>query len=376
MRVEIEDLNVDYGSQVAAVKGLNLAVGDGELVVVVGPSGCGKTTTLGFVSGFIKAKTGRVLFDGVDVTNRPPQKRGIGYVFQDYAIYPHMTVLENIRFPLDAAKMPRHDADREVAKAAELVQVKELLARRPHQLSGGQRQRVALARAIVKQPTVLLLDEPLSNLDAHIRVDVRAEIRQLQLELKMTTIFVTHDQSEALAIADRVAVMSQGRIVALTSPADLYARPPSLFAAQFIGSPRINLWATDGPDAELAGWIGGSAQGDAPAKMLVGVRPEHVLVGNGPHVATVTLTEQLGRDYLVHLAVGPSSIRALVPAAEAAGLAPGDEVPFRVDPMHLHRFDAESGHRMEARAGGGLRTVPPVTPGPDTSGSIPEAPTR
>jgi ABC-type sugar transport system ATPase subunit len=352
MRVEIEDLSVDYGSQVAAVQGLNLAVGDGELVVVVGPSGCGKTTTLGFVSGFIKPKSGRVLFDGVDVTNRPPQQRGIGYVFQDYAIYPHMTVRENIRFPLDAAKMKRRKADAEVEKAAELVRVTELLARRPHQLSGGQRQRVALARAIVKEPTVLLLDEPLSNLDAHVRVDVRAEIRQLQLDLKMTTIFVTHDQSEALAIADRVAVMSQGRIVALTSPAVLYARPPSLFAAQFIGSPKINLWVMDGPDGVLAGRIAGRLAGDGGAGLLVGVRPEHVQVGSGPLAATVTLTEQLGRDYLVHLSVGPSSVRALVPAAQAAPLAMGDEAAFHIDPVHLHLFDAESGRRVEIDAAG------------------------
>src|SRR3989442_7464188 len=158
MKLEIRDLSVDYGSQVAAVRGLNLAVGDGELVVVVGPSGCGKTTTLGFVSGFIKAKSGRVLFDGVDVTDRPPQQRGIGYVFQDYAIYPHMTVRENIRFPLDAARVERKKAERDVDEIAGLMGLGGLLARRPHQLSGGQRQRVALARALVKKPAILLLD--------------------------------------------------------------------------------------------------------------------------------------------------------------------------------------------------------------------------
>ena len=358
MRLEIRDLSVDYGSQVAAVRGLNLAVGDGELVVVVGPSGCGKTTTLGFVSGFIKAKSGRVLFDGVDVTDRPPQQRGIGYVFQDYAIYPHMTVRENIRFPLDAAKMPRRDAEREVEKAAELVRVKELLARRPHQLSGGQRQRVALARALVKQPTVLLLDEPLSNLDAHIRVDVRAEIRQLQLDLKITTIFVTHDQAEALAIADQVAVMSEGRIVALTSPAVLYARPPSLFAARFIGSPQINLWAAAGPDEALARAIAGRIALGATAGLLVGVRPEHVQVGRGRLNAIVGLREQLGRDYLVHLTVGRSSIRALVPAAEAASLSAEGEVAIDVDPVHLHFFEADTGRRLEINAAGARRVEP------------------
>ncbi|MEP6639627.1 MAG: ABC transporter ATP-binding protein, partial [Chloroflexota bacterium] len=203
MKLEIEGLTVEYG-QLAAVHGLNLTVGHGELVALVGPSGCGKTTTLGFVTGFIRARGGRVLFDGVDVTGLAPQKRGIGYVFQDYAIYPHMTVRENIRFPLDAAKMDRKRAERDVDEIAGLMGVDELLARRPHQLSGGQRQRVALARALVKKPVILLLDEPLSNLDAHLRVEVRAEIRRLQLALKMTTVFVTHDQSEAMAIADRV----------------------------------------------------------------------------------------------------------------------------------------------------------------------------
>jgi ABC-type sugar transport system ATPase subunit len=348
MKLDIENLTVDYGSQVAAVHDLSLSVNDGELMVVVGPSGCGKTTTLGFVSGFIRAKSGRVLFDGVDVTDRAPQKRSIGYVFQDYAIYPHMTVRENIRFPLEAAKVPRREADKEVERAAELVRVNELLDRRPHQLSGGQRQRVALARAIVKRPTVLLLDEPLSNLDAHIRVDVRAEIRQLQLELKMTTIFVTHDQAEALAIADRVAVMSGGNIVALTSPAELYARPPSLFAARFIGSPQINTWATDGPDAALVKAVANGALPQGRNGLLVGVRPEHFIVGDGPIAARVTLTEQLGRDYLVHLESGPSSIRALIAAGQAAGLNPGDPLNLRVDPRNLHLFDAESGERVTA----------------------------
>ena len=232
--------------------GLNLTVGHGELVALVGPSGCGKTTTLGFITGFIRAKAGRVLFDGVDVTGLAPQRRGIGYVFQDYAIYPHMTVRENIRFPLDASKMERKQAERDVDEIAGLMGVGGVSRRRPHQLSGGQRQRVALARALVKKPVILLLDEPLSNLDAHLRVDVRAEIRRLQLDLKMTTVFVTHDQAEAMAIADRVAVMSDGKIVALTAPTTLYVRPPSLFSAQFIGSPQINVWAIDGPDGALA----------------------------------------------------------------------------------------------------------------------------
>ncbi|MGH2406680.1 MAG: ABC transporter ATP-binding protein [Candidatus Limnocylindrales bacterium] len=351
MRLDIEDLSVEYG-QVGAVRGLNLSVGDGELVALVGPSGCGKTTTLGFITGFIRGRTGRVLFDGVDVTGMSPQRRGIGYVFQDYAIYPHMTVRENIRFPLDAAKMERKKANKEVDEIAGLMGVGELLARRPHQLSGGQRQRVALGRALVKKPVVLLLDEPLSNLDAHLRVEVRAEIRRLQLDLKMTTVFVTHDQAEAMASADRVAVMSGGKIVALTAPTTLYARPPSLFSAQFIGSPQINIWAIDGPDGALANELAKPLVGEGGAGLLVGVRPEHVQVGQGDLNATVMLTEPLGRDFLVHLEVGPSSIRALVPAAEGAPLKTGEGVAIRVEPSDLHLFDAETGRRVEIDAAG------------------------
>jgi ABC-type sugar transport system ATPase subunit len=354
MRMDIQDLTVEYG-QLAAVRGLNLTVGDGELVALVGPSGCGKTTTLGFVTGFIRGKSGRVLFDGVDVTGLAPQQRGIGYVFQDYAIYPHMTVRENIRFPLDAARMERRKAHREVEEVAGLMGIGELLARRPHQLSGGQRQRVALARALVKKPVVLLLDEPLSNLDAHLRVEVRAEIRRLQLDLKMTTLFVTHDQSEAMAMADRVAVMSNGRIVALTQPSTLYAKPPSLFSAQFIGSPQINVWAIDGPDSALARQIAAPVATDGGKGLLVGVRPEHVQVdggGSGDLHAAITLTEPLGRDFLVHLEVGPSSIRALVPAAQGIRLKAGDDVAVRVDPARVHFFDAESGRRVEIDGAG------------------------
>jgi ABC-type sugar transport system ATPase subunit len=351
VRLDIEDLTVEYGS-VGAVRGLDLTVGDGELVALVGPSGCGKTTTLGFITGFIRGRTGRILFDGVDVTGMAPQRRGIGYVFQDYAIYPHMTVRENIRFPLDAAKMERKKAEKEVEEIAGLMGVGELLHRRPHQLSGGQRQRVALARALVKKPVVLLLDEPLSNLDAHLRVEVRAEIRRLQLDLKMTTVFVTHDQSEAMAIADRVAVMSDGKIVALTQPTTLYVRPPSLFAAQFIGSPQINVWAVDGPDGALAKQLAKGAIGDGGAGLLVGVRPEHIEVGSGEAKGTVTLTEPLGRDMLVHLTVGPSSIRALVPAGQGVDLKTGQQVGVQVQPTHLHLFDAETGRRVEIDAAG------------------------
>jgi ABC-type sugar transport system ATPase subunit len=349
--VETKSLRKEFG-HTAAVDGIDLVTGEGEYLVLLGPSGCGKTTTLGFITGFIRARSGKVLFDGVDVTGMSPQKRGIGYVFQDYAIYPHMTVRENIRFPLDAAKKDRKQAERDVDEIAGLMGVGDLLARRPHQLSGGQRQRVALARALVKKPVILLLDEPLSNLDAHLRVEVRAEIRRLQLDLKMTTVFVTHDQSEAMAIADRVAVMTKGNIVALTSPSALYVRPPSLFSAQFIGSPQINIWATDGPDEALARRVIQPVVRDGGARLLVGVRPEHVEIGTGDLHAKVTLTEPLGRDFLVHLEVGPSSIRSLVPAEQGERLRSGADVPIQMEPSHLHLFDAPTGRRVAIDAAG------------------------
>ena len=209
-------------------------------------------------------------------------------------IAPRSLIVENAEddliFPLDAARVERKKAERDVDEIAGLLGVGGLLARRPHQISGGQRQRVALARALVKKPVILLLDEPLSNLDAHLRVEVRAEIRRLQLDLKMTTVFVTHDQSEATAIADRVAVMSDGAIVALTSPATLYTRPPSLFSARFIGSPQINIWATEGPDEALARQVIQPLVRDGGAGLLVGVRPEDVQIGVGELEANVTLS--------------------------------------------------------------------------------------
>ena len=354
MKMEIENLTVEYG-QVAAVRDFNLTVGEGELVALVGPSGCGKTTTLGFITGFIRASRGRVLFDGIDVTSLAPQRRGIGYVFQDYAIYPHMTVRENIRFPLDAARVARARAHREVEEIAGLMGIGDLLERRPHQLSGGQRQRVALARALVKKPVILLLDEPLSNLDAHLRVEVRAEIRRLQLDLKMTTVFVTHDQSEAMAIADRVAVMSSGHIDALTTAPTLYSQPPSLFSAKFIGSPQINIWATDGPDEALARRVIQPLVREGGAGLLVGVRPEDVQIGAGEIDAVVTLTEPLGRDFLVHLTVGPSSVRVLVPAEDGQHLAADQNVRMRIEPSRLHLFDAATGRRVEIDAAGARR---------------------
>jgi inositol-phosphate transport system ATP-binding protein len=345
VKLRIDGLTVAFGP-VRAVDDLDLEVGDGELMAIVGPSGCGKSTTLGFVAGFTKADTGTLYFDGDDVTSLSPQRRKIGFVFQDYAIYPHLSAEENIRFPLDLAKVPRRAAKKRVADIAQLLDIGSLLHRRPSQLSGGQRQRVALARALVKNPTVLLLDEPLSNLDAHLRVQMRAEIRRIQLDLGITTLFVTHDQAEALSIADRVAIMNAGRIEALASPQEVYAKPGTLFAARFIGSPQMNLWRTDAPDSGFAAALGATDLA-AARPLFVGIRPEHLLLDCGGVPGTVRLRETLGRDVLLHVEAAGASLLALIDSQEAVAVGPGDDVRLTADHANWHFFDAETGLRVD-----------------------------
>jgi ABC-type sugar transport system ATPase subunit len=349
MRVEIEKLTVNYGP-VTAVERLDLEVRDGELLTLVGPSGCGKTTTLGFVAGFIKGE-GSLRFNGADVTQLPPQRRQIGFLFQDYAIYPHLSAGENIRFPLDLAKVSRREATKRVTETAELLGIADLLRRRPHQLSGGQRQRVALARALVKNPVVLLLDEPLSNLDAHVRVQVRAEIRRIQLDSGITTLFVTHDQSEALSMADRVAIMNGGRLEALMRPDDVYASPPTLFAAKFIGSPQMNIWRLGSQEAGFPHAVG-IEQAVGPRQVVAGVRPEHVVLDRNGVAGTVVLRETLGRDTLLHVDALGSRVLALVDASDALSLAAGDTVTLSAQPANWHFFDADNGNRLTSIPGG------------------------
>jgi ABC-type sugar transport system ATPase subunit len=358
MRVGIRDLTVEFGP-VRAVDDLGLEAEDGELVAIVGPSGCGKSTTLGFVAGFTKAKTGSLFFDRSDVTQVSPQRRNIGFVFQDYAIYPHLSAEENIRFPLDLAKVPRRQAKKRVADMAELLDIAGLLRRRPNQLSGGQRQRVALARALVKNPVVLLLDEPLSNLDAHLRVQMRAEIRRIQLDVGITTLFVTHDQSEALSIADRVAIMNEGRIEALATSQEVYAKPTTLFTARFIGSPQMNLWRTDGPDSGFPAALGITRR-SASRPLFVGIRPEHVVLEPRGVRGEVVLRETLGRDVLLHIEAAGSRLLALIDSQEEAAVVPGDEVGLSADPANWHFFDAETGLREE---GSGLASQTTIVSG-------------
>jgi putative spermidine/putrescine transport system ATP-binding protein len=279
----LEGLAKSYGGAPPVVSALSLAVEPGEMVGLLGPSGCGKTTTLRMIGGLIEATAGRVLVDGRDVTGLPPHRRDMGIVFQNYALFPHMTVAQNVAFGLDMRGVKRRDSAGRVEAALDLVQLGTLAARRPRELSGGQQQRVALARALVIEPSILLLDEPLSNLDAKLREEMRGEIGDIQKRLGITTVFVTHDQAEALALCDRIAVMHQGRIAQLGPPADIYERPASEFVADFVG--RSNRFegraAADGSIA--LGGLAVRAAAPVPAgAVTVMIRPHRIALGAAP----------------------------------------------------------------------------------------------
>jgi inositol-phosphate transport system ATP-binding protein len=344
MDIVLEHVGKQFG-RVVAVEDVSLTIGEGELVALLGPSGCGKSTTLFLVAGLYRPTSGRILFGGRVVNDVTPQARGVGMVFQSYALYPHLTVFENIAFPLRVRRARGAEIAKRVHRVADLVGIAELLPRRPGQLSGGQQQRVALCRALVKEPAVLLLDEPLSNLDARLREVTRAEIRRLQRELEITTLFVSHDQAEALSIADRVGVMHRGRLIALMTPADLYAHPPSRFVAEFIGTPPMNFLEARVEDSRLAVAAAAPrplARPVPPGAYVLGVRPEHLeLASDGDLPAEVFLIEQMGREWLVHATCGDASLRVLTGAGTA--VAVGSHVALRLAWRHAHLFDSQSG---------------------------------
>ncbi len=351
-----------FGKTVA-VNGVNLDVPDGEFIVLLGPSGCGKTTTLRIISGLEKPDEGRVLFGDRDVTYLPPKDRNVSMVFQSYAIWPHMRVYDNIAFPLKIKKVPKDEIDRRVKWAAELLQISELLNRYPHQLSGGQRQRVAVARAIVVEPDVLLMDEPLSNLDALLRVKMRSELKKLQRRIKVTTIYVTHDQVEAMTMGDRIAVMNAGKIMQVGRPDEIYLKPQNVFVAGFVGTPQMNF--IDATVVEGASGIvldAGDFRIETMASqsellkplvgksVIVGVRPEHIypeeLVPAGvkevsPIEGVVDFVEALGSDTIVHLRVGEKVI--IVKVSGSHKFEVGSEIRVLVDlnQMHVFRKDTE-----------------------------------
>ncbi len=347
-RIELKDVRKSWIGA-TAVERIDLTIEDGAFVAVLGPSGCGKTTTLLMLAGIYSPTGGEIAFDGARVNDVEARDRNVGIVFQSYALYPNMSVLDNIMFPLRFKKVERAQAEARAREIAALVRIDALLDRRPAQLSGGQQQRVALARALVKRPHLLLLDEPLSNLDAALRLSMRTEIRRIQRELGVTTILVTHDQIEATTMADRIVVMNGGRIEQEGTAKDLYERPATLFVAGFVGSPPINLFEGDAQagtltvrDAQLR--LAGTAQGS----VVLGIRPESLKVDPAGTPARLIAAEPMGREVL-YTAEGPMGlVRFLEPGAEARHRE-GESVTLTFPPQEALIFDKASGQRLEAR---------------------------
>ena len=339
------------GEDVVAVSDFTFEIPDGQLIGLLGPSGCGKSTTLNLICGLETPTSGHIFFGEDDVTRLPPENRGVGLVFQNYALYPHLTVRQNILFPLQnlkgEEKLSKAAMLEKAETAARLVQIDQLMDRKPSELSGGQQQRVAIARALVKMPRVLLLDEPLSNLDARLRLQTREEIRRIQRETGITTIFVTHDQEEAMSISDLIVVMKEGLVHQIDKPQAVYDHPVNLFVAKFLGTPPINVFRGRVKDGVL--YLGEDAvlrlRGVADREVFAGIRPEGVILdGQGALRCRLQAVEVMGRDTSVvstHGAAVSESLRFIIPAENRVDAAAG-EVRFSVKPFKLHLFDAET----------------------------------
>ena len=348
--VQIEQVKKSYGD-VPVMHGVSVDIADGEFVVLVGPSGCGKSTLLRMIAGLEDITDGTIRIGGQVVNDLPPKQRDISMVFQNYALYPHMTVAENMAFSLTLAKAPAHEKHRRVAEAAEILGLTDLLERYPRQLSGGQRQRVAMGRSIVRQPQVFLFDEPLSNLDAKLRVAMRAEIKGLHKRLGTTIVYVTHDQVEAMTMADKIVVMQAGRVEQVGSPLELYDAPVNSFVAQFIGSPSMNLLAAVRKGGELVLESGMATGVAAPAGLaegaavLIGKRPEHIVIApDGGIPATVSVVEPTGSETYAVLRVGGQELVCLF--RERVALTDDQAVGISLSQGVTHFFDARSGQRL------------------------------
>lgn len=340
--IVLEDLTRQFGNARPAVDNVNLTIKAGSFTVLLGPSGCGKSTTLRMISGLETPTTGRILMNGRDVTSQSPRERRIAMVFQSYALFPHLTVRENILFGLKVRKEPRsHHAER-LARTAHLLGLESLLERKPSQLSGGQQQRVALGRAVISEAPVCLMDEPLSNLDAQLRQEMRREIRALQRSLGITMVYVTHDQTEAMSMADRVVIMNGGRIEQHDSPDALYARPATEFAARFIGTPAMNLIDLNADDGRIAG-SNNTPFGPTPdGARRLGIRPEHIDVSEGENrlEAVVESIEYFGADSIVMCRLGSTSGVAVRRKGHFRA-APGSPVQLSWRAEHERFFDAK-----------------------------------
>ena len=356
MLVEMRNPTKHFG-QTRAVQDFTVTLPDGELVSLLGPSGCGKSTVLNMLAGILKPTAGQILFDGEDVTGLPPERRGIGLVFQNYALYPHMSVLNNISFPLEIQKVPRQERLQRAKAMADMVHVGNLLNRRPKELSGGQQQRVAIARALVKNPQLLLLDEPLSNLDARLRLEMREEIRRIQQETRVTTVFVTHDQEEAMSISDHIALMNAGYLQQYDQPQELYNNPVNQFVADFLGSPPINHLTGTLKDGVFTLTDGTASlplplpAGDAPQgkPLILAIRAESAegaRPGEEPHFTVqVRQVYTMGKEELAYITLGTQEMRAYLDLDQ--GVVPGAQIPVRLKPREVFLFDQETGVRYQ-----------------------------
>ncbi|MBD8554998.1 sn-glycerol-3-phosphate ABC transporter ATP-binding protein UgpC [Rhizobium sp. CFBP 8762] len=350
--VSVTNARKSYGN-FEVLHGVDIDIQDGEFVILVGPSGCGKSTLLRMIAGLEDISAGGISIGSRLVNNVPPKERDIAMVFQSYALYPHLTVEANMGFSLKLAKASKEEITRRVREAAQILGLEHLLQRYPRNLSGGQRQRVAMGRAIVRNPQVFLFDEPLSNLDAQLRVQMRSEIKQLHQRLKTTTIYVTHDQVEAMTMADKIVVMRDGFVEQIGAPLDLYDRPANLFVASFIGSPGMNLIrgeiCTTGPLTFIA--EGGFELPLPPeatvthgAKVVYGIRPEHITIGQGSVSTQVVLIEPTGAETQVTTKVGPQQL--IVTVRDRVDIHSGDPIAIAPDVSKLHLFDKATGKRL------------------------------
>ncbi|MBN9089835.1 MAG: sn-glycerol-3-phosphate import ATP-binding protein UgpC [Reyranella sp.] len=358
-QVHLRGVKKTYDNKVAVIHGIDMEIADGEFIVIVGPSGCGKSTLLRMVAGLERITGGQVAIGDRVVNDLEPKDRDIAMVFQNYALYPHMSVYKNMAYGLKIRGLPKADIDARVRKAAKILELEKLLERLPRQLSGGQRQRVAMGRAIVREPAVFLFDEPLSNLDAKLRVQMRLEIKRLQRELDVTSIYVTHDQVEAMTLADRLIVMNAGVADQIGTPMDVYDKPASVFVAGFIGSPAMNFLAAkvgaDQKSVDLAGTgakpvslplaVATSAVAGTP--LALGLRPEHLLpASDGPLEFEIEMAEPLGADTLLHGRFGDARELVTVRQGGHVTAALGEVHRFSIGATRLHLFDSQTGRRI------------------------------